>query len=403
MNIMRFGAALLVVAGHFRVFFFEDYSEAPQTVGHAILYSFTSVGAEAVVVFFVLSGFWVGGSAWTRVRGGGFAWKSYAIARVTRLWIVLLPALALTVILDALGKHLFASADAYSASATYAALDANPDHSLLTLVGNVFFLQDIWVQPYGTNNPLWSLSYEFWYYLLFPVFALAVVSRLHWALRLLYGILAVAIVIFVGPEVLLLMPAWILGAIVGANRGTIAAFLRRSPRPAVRVAQVVLAVGVLAAMVAHHQIPAPLRLDSLALGAITALLVASLVVDIRLPGKADLVLSGSSNAAHWSYSLYAVHMPIVVFLAAMLVPAKAERWTIDPPHVLLGLALISGICAFAWGFGRLTEHNTDRVRRTVSSWFQRRSGRSANNRGAMTAGNHPGHPSAESPAQGDAQ
>ena len=52
------------------------------------------------------------------------------------------------------------------------------DHSfsISTLVGNIFFLQtsdkvpEYWFAPYGVNGPLWSLAYEMFFYLFFPLY-----------------------------------------------------------------------------------------------------------------------------------------------------------------------------------------------------------------------------------------
>ena len=66
-------------------------------------YFLTGLGHQAVMVFFVLSGFLVGGHVYTAVAEGRWSWPDYLIKRLTRLWIVLLPALVLTAIWDRIG------------------------------------------------------------------------------------------------------------------------------------------------------------------------------------------------------------------------------------------------------------------------------------------------------------
>src|SRR4029453_13195613 len=53
---------------------------------------------------------------------------------------------------------------------------ATPDSTLTvaTALGNAAFLQHAWVPALGTDTPLWSLAYEFWYYALFPCLVLTV-------------------------------------------------------------------------------------------------------------------------------------------------------------------------------------------------------------------------------------
>jgi peptidoglycan/LPS O-acetylase OafA/YrhL len=111
----------------------------------------TAFGQEAVIVFFVLSGFVVA-LAQERTAQPGFA--AYIRRRAVRIFPIYLLAIALAALLA----------------------DSNPDPrvrtDLPTLIGNLFQLQDIsslkpgvGVDVFGGNFPLWSLSYEWWFYL----------------------------------------------------------------------------------------------------------------------------------------------------------------------------------------------------------------------------------------------
>ena len=68
--------------------------------------AWASVGAR----FFALSGFLVGGPAFRAILHGDWNWERYMIKRLTRLWIVLIPALLLTLGLDTAGEILGGSA-----------------------------------------------------------------------------------------------------------------------------------------------------------------------------------------------------------------------------------------------------------------------------------------------------
>jgi len=108
LDLMRGLAALMVCAGHLRAFLLVDSAkiQSPGLITKA-LYFLTGLGHQAVVVFFVLSGFFVGGGIVKAHSQNKWVWKLYAIRRLSRFWIVLLPALLLTLILDLLGRHLF--------------------------------------------------------------------------------------------------------------------------------------------------------------------------------------------------------------------------------------------------------------------------------------------------------
>ncbi|NDA69085.1 MAG: acyltransferase [Verrucomicrobia bacterium] len=176
---LRGGAALLVCAGHLRHFLFVEWREVSQpTVLAKLFYALTSLGHASVVVFFVLSGFLVGGSVLSQVRAQRWSWGNYASRRLTRLWVVLVPALALTALWDWLGQTLggaAAYAGAYSALHSSGPTPATPaNHTWATAMGNLCFLQTVWTSVFGSNGPLWSLANEFWYYVLFPLGVLSV-------------------------------------------------------------------------------------------------------------------------------------------------------------------------------------------------------------------------------------
>lgn len=64
LDLVRFIAAFLVLICHFRGAFFQEYTlllGQQQNIVTFIFYSITRLGAEAVLIFFVLSGFLVGG------------------------------------------------------------------------------------------------------------------------------------------------------------------------------------------------------------------------------------------------------------------------------------------------------------------------------------------------------
>ena len=113
LNAIRGAAALVVLLGHTRSLFFSslsstvDLSTTAQKVGQGAdpRLGLITMGNEAVIVFFVLSGFLVGNSAWRAIRSSRWSWHKYLLQRMTRLWIVLLPALIIGGCLDHLGMQ----------------------------------------------------------------------------------------------------------------------------------------------------------------------------------------------------------------------------------------------------------------------------------------------------------
>jgi peptidoglycan/LPS O-acetylase OafA/YrhL len=83
----------------------------------------------------------------------------------------------------------------------------------------------------------------------------------------------------------------------------------------------------------------------------------------RAPSRQGSYARVASVFADCSYTLYVVHIPLLVFLRALLISNKP--WNADPFH--LGVAGIISVIAFGYTFllSRLTEARTDSIRRRV--------------------------------------
>ena len=366
LNAMRLFAALAVVAGHIRTSFFRDYAMEQHNALKAVLYALTSLGNPAVMVFFALSGYWVGGSALRQIRQGRFDFWQYLFRRLVRLWIVLLPALVLTAVVDGAGMAIFPHADIYAHPDLYTALPLHIHHDPQTFLGNVLFLQDLRLSTYGYNKPLWSLSYEFWYYVAFPCGILLFYPRQRLVVRLAaLGGLALAVGIG-GESFVLAAPSWILGALAGGWPGALERWRARFGERLWGVAQVAMALLIVAVAAMARSNALGATLGAGLVGAVTAI---ALLVMARDSGRPSRLLDAVSRLSHCTYSLYTTHMPLVVLTAAVVVTAFAGRWAILSPRLALLVAILAGAYGFAWLFARFTETRTDAVRRWLAMWM----------------------------------
>jgi peptidoglycan/LPS O-acetylase OafA/YrhL len=115
-------------------------------------------GHNAVLVFFVLSGYVIAYA----IRSKPLSMENYVIDRLSRLYSVVLPALILTAFLSWVGSNYF--------SHTVYGPYTRP-LEWLRLIMSGLFLNQIWVLSVSplTNQPFWSLGYEFWYYVFYGV------------------------------------------------------------------------------------------------------------------------------------------------------------------------------------------------------------------------------------------
>ena len=150
LDLIRGLSAILVMLGHLRGFIFVDFGQLQSpSIFSKLLYFSTGLGHQAVMVFFVLSGYFVGGSVLGGLKAERFRWSGYAVARLSRLWVVLVPALLVTLVFDQLGSHLNPSAYAGEFGDRFMSgpgPDASADNGFIVGLGNLLFLQTIVVQ-----------------------------------------------------------------------------------------------------------------------------------------------------------------------------------------------------------------------------------------------------------------
>jgi len=120
-------------------------------------------GPESVIVFFVLSGFVI---KYTYEKSRDKSFRYYFTRRFIRLYVPLIFIFLMGYLIKCYSDGAF----------------VNPE--LKTLFGNLFMLQDVITQKphvvsgtYMGNGVLWSLSYEWWFYMLFFVLVTRIKSE----------------------------------------------------------------------------------------------------------------------------------------------------------------------------------------------------------------------------------
>lgn len=112
-------------------------------------------GQVAVIMFFIVSGFVLNLSNRDQIYAGKINFKSYFIKRFKRIYPVLFFAMLISYVAACLAQSKFVV------------------FNWKEFLANLFNIQDLarhpgyWFEAFAGNTPLWSLSYEWWFYMLF--------------------------------------------------------------------------------------------------------------------------------------------------------------------------------------------------------------------------------------------
>ena len=353
MNLLRGIASLQVAAAHLRA---ESYPglrglEEPG-VAYMALAFFTGFAHQAVMVFFMISGWLVGGSLLNKL-GQPRALRSYAIDRATRLWTVLVPTLFMM-----LGIGLVIGA----ITPEPAGFSDAGDFSAGAFLGNVLGVQTILVEKFGGNYPLWSLANETWYYIQFPLLVLIFTGRgvLQQAACAVLLALTVAFLPYV---MTLYFGIWLLGAAFSRIR------VESSFASRMLLLAVAIGVSVYYRILGANDDIVP---ESFVQDLICTLPVVILLAALYQPINPQSVFLSRLRAfgkwlSDFSFTLYVLHVP-VIDLMQHIGRTQFGREKLDPGSAA-DFAVYFGMLAILMGSAYLSylvfERNTYRVRRVA--------------------------------------
>lgn len=360
LDLARGLAAAAVAFQHVRFLLLQDW---PQTSEHSPLaagvYLLGKFAHPAVIVFFVLSGYLVGSSGVRAAEQRRWSFPRYMLHRFLRLEIVLLPALLLTLLWDSAGIHLLHASGLYEGQWHLLMLSAPIHLGWRTLLGNAFFVQNLLVPTLGTNAALWSLAYEFWYYVLFGLIVTALLRTTRTWLRVVAAVLVLVVAWFAGWGILSLAPLWFLGLGVYYLPRLDLSF---GQRRAVLAGSVLILLTFLE-LTFGRSVWMWAFLHSLTIDMITGTLFA-LVLYASL--HANPASTRYQRAAHFiaapTYSLYANHLPAVIFLLACLGVRREPT--------LLHCIEVAGWFLVCWCYGYLLYRFFEARTPAIRSWIE---------------------------------
>lgn len=362
-------AAFLVLIAHWRMLLFLDGSQVKHlNVGLYLFYWVTKLGHQAVIIFFVLSGFLVGRTVLRPIWSQRWSAPRYLLHRLIRLEIVLIPALLLCWLLDTTGSHLFHPSAVYLGTAKLVVLPYSPIEHLTVRIfaGNIAFLQTIYVPTFGSDDPLWSLANEFWYYVLFPCIVIACTGRFPRVRRIVALAIFILLVIFFrthdGDGILRGFFCWLFGA------GLAVLPEPAGLSPSLRRAGITITGLLLLIQLLLTYAPAPYNLEKggfsqsdLILGVIFSGMMYFSLHDLL--SVSEPYRKTAKFIASVSYTLYLTHMPMLVFLEAW----KGKRWDPNLLHISFATGILLIPIVYAIGIWMLFERHTDSLRRRAEA------------------------------------
>ncbi len=315
--------SVYVLAGHARWLLWAGWETWRQQPHGTLIVAVTAASAalryahEAVMVFFVLSGFFIHFRAAGDLAAGNGAHEfntgDFFRRRARRLVPPYAFALLLTVALDLLGRHLYSTL--YQGTTGDALLDGNVGRGGFTLAS---VLPALCLLPssagvhFGSDGPLWSLAYEVIYYALYPLWLMcrcragaAVAYGLGGALAAA-GLAAPVLRDHFPGSVLVHYPVWLAGA------GLVELCARTTWPDWSRWAAVILAAG---GFVGMQWQPAQLWVAIIlyALAGAAAVLFFVLLPTRFSDGSAGRL---TERLGMGSYTIYICHFPVLVLLSA---------------------------------------------------------------------------------------
>lgn len=342
LDLVRFTAACLVYLYHSNQRWLIESILPASNFGHS-----------SVIIFFVLSGFVI--AYITETRENQFA--TYAASRLSRVYSVALPAVLLTIALDAVGRQLYPAAYGYPF-----------DHFLLRGGVSLLMANEVWFVSVTSfsNVPYWSICYELWYYVAFGL-VMFLPRRTGW--------MAVALLALVlGPKVVLLAPIWMLGVLL---------YRWKRLQALSRLAAWLLLAGSFIGIVAFHQMGvtehtagllkklvgekwhtqftfSKFFLSDYLLGILVFLNFAAMRTLCNQAIPVLLTLERPIRfLAGFTLSLYLLHQPLFLFWGSVLRgnPASSAFWWTTTALVALSV----------WGVGVVTEGK----RHLLKKWLER--------------------------------
>jgi peptidoglycan/LPS O-acetylase OafA/YrhL len=358
LDLIRFSAALLVLFGHTRgVFLVGIDSVSEPNVFIRTFYLMSGLQHEGVVLFFVVSGFLVGGSIWQQMRQHSFKSAAYLLNRFTRIYLVYIPALIVIGVITTVGAAFFADTRLFAERPLFPS-GVSAGWTWEQIPCHLFSVQGVLCDAWGADPPLWSLGFEWTFYLLAPVAFSTILIPMQWVARIMWFV-ALSGIVYALHRINASFDQWLAIWLLGVAASVIA---RRWPVPLL-AALVGLALCFVAMFLSRTKILSPDTTDAMVTIGLTLALSCRILIEYNFSSRVI------NRGARFSYSLYLVHLPLCILVGAMLERLAGWPATLVQPDgrgIAAFAATVSAALLTSWLFACCTEDYTAEVRRRIA-------------------------------------
>lgn len=358
LDALRGAASLLVVFGHASSIFIP---ESPIVKVH--------VGDFAVLIFFILSGFLISFSLFSKLSDPMYSFRFFFADRFSRIFVPFVPVIIAVAVCDYFIIDALRGLDIYGQVKWIDNIE--PRHGWVHFVGNLLMLQDFplfqifrvagfsdeyFVRPYGSAAPFWTVSIEWWLYVCFGMGVWMLYQPSFWRswkIKIFCGgafLVSVVSVFyhFVAGSAQCLSMVWGLGAAFGwlLSKNMIPKSLNKKICVSIFFYSVVcMVVRVVAMKIDHIE-----KLMELQFA--TFLMVAVFSLFLFFEGQqvsSRLFEVPIKWLANYSYSMYLTHNTVLVLVHVFLFSGKVSGWL----GMFVSIVLSNLVAVvFWWGFER---------------------------------------------------
>ncbi len=280
------------------------------------IFSFPQIGLMALII---LSGFFITYDSLNLIQRNNFQLpvKLFFFKRLTRLYPALIFSLLITVIVFLIITH-------GCLSCTYHNVSPNIKFSFLNSASlppknyfsTLFFLQGIFIGKDAPvmNLPLWTLSYEFWYYILFVLIA-SIITRKHRKLgACMFAFIIIYMIAFNHLRFLLVAFIWLSGALIALAYRSNKLFSNEANQPIFLLFALLVIICTVSYWVDGRNVFVPSGnvgyFIQTCLALILALIIA-IIIRLNVSFKKTFCKKLATYSRS-SYTLYVLHYPILL-------------------------------------------------------------------------------------------